>query len=158
MPPGDTPRHPTETYFQDNNLRAANCLLLLSNDRFTEFDISICRQAVQYKIPVIMVISKGGQMVDCERKFKEMELDRKLTVGEFQEIIRNTVKTLKNNVERELKLRNISSIAHIPLFVIEAHSFRQPNSHDCPPLETEQLLDYCMKIMAENGNQYSKKT
>lgn len=156
MSSGDTPKHPTNTYFQDNQLHRFACLLLLINERFTEFDIAICRQAVQYEIPVIMVITKVGQVVDSERKFKEMELERKLTEHEFQEVIHNTVGTLKNNIARELQEHNINQIAHIPLFVIEAHSFRQPDLYNCPPLETEQLLDYCMKMMASNENRYSK--
>ncbi|CAF1177502.1 unnamed protein product [Didymodactylos carnosus] len=55
---------PNSNYFEDQMLYAFDCILLLKANRFTQFDIDICRQALEYNIPLILVLNKGDQDVE----------------------------------------------------------------------------------------------
>jgi len=150
--------NPDRRYFEEIGLYAFDCILLLRAGRFTEFDVAICQQALKYKIPIVLVLSKGDQDVSSSQKIKIHNLGRKLTEDEFQQLIPQTISTLKTNGLAELMSipgGNKYNLNKIPMFVVAAQSYRDRLNHqldpqDCPPLETHKLLEYCLTLVTDH--------
>lgn len=136
-------------YFEDQMLYAFDCILLLKANRFTRFDIEICRQALEYNIPLILVLNKADQDVESSKKIRVHHLGRRLNKEEYDEAISFTIANLKANAWAELTSIEGASGKHfdkLPMFVIAAHSYRDQingmlGPSDCPPLETAELME-----------------
>lgn len=152
-----------QNYFEEQELYAFDCLLLLRAGRFTQFDVAICQQARQYQIPIVLVISKGDQDVENNKKIKVRQLRRRLTDDEDNALVSKTKATLKENAIAELNSIRTSDASNVhdtpPIFVIAAQHYRdalngtlQPG--DVSPLETEELINHFLVAAID----YRKKT
>ncbi|CAF3306487.1 unnamed protein product [Rotaria socialis] len=151
MPGGGTQKHPGETYFDDKTLYAFDCLLLLKSGRFTQLDTDIYRKAVEYKIPIAIVLTKADNDIKSRVKIKTAELRRKLTKIEYAALMDETIRQLKNNVKSELMAAGFPEPNLSAVFVVAAQSYRDEklgylDDIDCPPLETEKLFLACCHI------------
>ncbi|CAF1030864.1 unnamed protein product [Rotaria sordida] len=158
LPAAGTISNPDVNYFEEIGLYAFDCILLLRAGRFTQFDLTICQQALKYKIPIVLVINKGDQDVSSNKKINIRQLGRQLTKDEYEEVISQTKATLKENALAELKsIRNGdgSKLHELPMFVIAAQSYRDQLNHkwdpqDSPALETENLLEHCLIVIVDH--------
>ena len=140
---------PNSNYFEGQMLYAFDCILLLKANRFTQFDIDICRQALEYNVPLILVLNKGDQDVESSKKIRAHHLRRRLSKEEYDETISYTIQKLKANASAELTSMEGASGKHydtLPMYVIAAHSYRDQingmlDPNDCPPLETLELIE-----------------
>jgi hypothetical protein len=140
---------PNSNYFEGQMLYAFDCILLLKANRFTRFDVDICRQALEYNIPLILVLNKGDQDVQSSKKLRAHQLGRRLNKEEYDEIIPYTIANLKANASAELTSTEGASGKHfdkLPMFAIAAHSYRDQingmlDPNDCPPLEAQELME-----------------
>ncbi|CAF1632571.1 unnamed protein product [Adineta ricciae] len=149
IPGGGTAKHPAETYFADKLLYAFDCLIILYAGRFTKLDLDICKQAYIYKIPVLLVRSKADIDVDIQKTMKVDELDRSLTGKEYEQLIKETVDTLKHDVVQLLAtVPGCNHLTNLPVYVVAPQRYRSPRSNECPPLEMEQMLERCLTVAA----------
>ncbi|CAF3613095.1 unnamed protein product [Rotaria socialis] len=149
-------------YFEEQGLYAFDCLLLLRAGRFTQFDLLICNRAHQYKIPVVLVITKGDQDVESNRKIKRRQLGRQLTAEEDEQVISKTKAMLKENATAELsaiRSRSTNTLVEIPpIFVVAPQSYRDQlngvlDLGGCPPLETTQLTEHFLTAIVNYRSQ-----
>lgn len=88
---------------------------------------------------------------------KIRELVRQLSGDEFQEVISKTKSVLKSNALAELQSipdGNSSNLHQIPMFIIATQSYRDQlnavlDPRDCPPFETHDLLNDCMRTVVK---------
>lgn len=140
IPGGGTRRHQTATYFEEKVLYAFDCLLLLTNGRFTELDNDIIKQACDCQTPIVLVMTKVDQEIDNEREeYPEKPL---------QEVIDDVLQDLKQNVNQ--KLCEIHSTQFdVPIYAVAAKQFRKEISNqitndECSSLEMWPLISYCL--------------
>ncbi|CAF1562946.1 unnamed protein product, partial [Didymodactylos carnosus] len=157
LPGGGTQKHPAETYFEDKTLYAFDCLLLLKAGRFTSLDVQIFKKAVEYKMPIAVVMTKADQDINNRTKTKARELGRKLTKDEYKSLIEETIRMLKNNAKEELISAGCAEPTLNAMFVVSAISYRDEkmnllDDNDCPSLETEKVFLTCCNITVYRRN------
>jgi hypothetical protein len=132
-------------------------LLLLKAGRFTSLDVQIFKKAIEYKIPIAIVMTKADQDISNRAKTKARQLGRKLTKDEYKSLIEETIRMLKNNAKEELMSAGCSEPALNGMFVVSATSYRDEkinilDDNDCPSLETEKLFLTCCNITVYRRN------
>lgn len=151
LPGGNTQKHPAETYFEDKALYAFDCLLLLKSGRFTELDGAIYKKAIQFKIPVAIVLTKADIDIKNRAKLRASQQGSKLREDQMKKLIEETTQILKNNVRDEIVALGCPAPSLECMFVICSQSYRDEKQGilevtDCPPLETEKLFIACCNI------------
>jgi len=98
-------------------------------------------------------------MFQVTKKIKKHQLHRELNEDEYEEVISQTESALKKNALEELTSipgSNGSKLYEIPMFVIAAQSYRDQlhgdwdSKVDCPPLEMENLLEHCLRVVMDH--------
>lgn len=94
LPGGGTQNHPSETYFDDKCLYAFDCLMVVTNQRFTQIDLDIASLAKQWGVPVFFVRSKSD--MDLESKFWNKGLSKEAAI---QELISEVGKNIRQQLQ-----------------------------------------------------------
>ena len=79
---GGVRRHPSSSYFRDMVLYAFDCLLIMTGERFTELEISIALECREWKVPFVLIRTKGD--ADVESYVERVENQKGSTATPFR--------------------------------------------------------------------------
>ena len=114
-------------------------------------------KAVEYKIPIAIVMTKADQDINSRAKLKGDNLGRKVTEDEYQSIIQETINMLKNNAKKELMSAGCAEPALNSMFVVSTIRYSDekmnlPGDNGRLSLETEKLFLTCCNITVYRRN------
>ncbi|CAF4028937.1 unnamed protein product [Rotaria magnacalcarata] len=140
IPGGGNMSYQSETYFKDQLLYAFDCLLILVNNRFTEVDFHIIRQACHFQTPIVLVITKVDQEIanECEDHPEKS----------LQEAIDHVSQDLKQVLRQEL-IEVDPTLIDVSIYAVAAKQFRKEMNNqiandECPSMEMWPLIAYCL--------------
>lgn len=93
LPGCSTEKFPKETYIEDMNIKEADCVIMVTSDRFYEDDAFVINKiSNELKIPVFLVRTKIDEAV---RNEKRKGNDEEATLSKIREYIKDNLKDTK---------------------------------------------------------------
>jgi len=126
LPGGGTRNHPAGDYFEEKCCYAYDCLIVVTNARFTQLDLDIAHLAKQWNVPVFFVRSKSD--VDIDSKI----FNNNLSPEDAKTAL---IREATDNIRTQL---NTIGMADRSIYVVSSRAFLFPQRFS--PIDENRLV------------------